>query len=143
MNATPENFKPGERWLVWRYSYQTLREPPLEMTCIEWAQSGKFVKVMHGISKGVEWLKDRPFLGERLPDVESGNNQTGQASGVEVVGYKQWICDCTHCTRIKAEIEEAEKRGWAGKAADFFAALCGCADCKRKAESNANAEAKA
>lgn len=86
MNATPENFKPGERWLVWRQSYQTLREPPLEMTCIEWAQSGKFIKVMHGISKGVEWLKDRPFLGERLPDVESGNNQTGQASGVEATG---------------------------------------------------------
>lgn len=80
MNATPENFKPGERWLIAQYSNIA------EVQCLEWSQSGLFVKVQYARGGTPLWLSETLKLLERLPDVESGNNQTGQTGGVEAAG---------------------------------------------------------
>lgn len=81
MNATPENFKPGERWLLRYASDYAL----YESVCVEWSPSGDFVKVKHPqvlTTGGVftQWRGARVGarsvieLLERLPDVESMDN---------------------------------------------------------------------
>lgn len=95
MNATPENFKPGERWLAAMGLYT--RPSPVEIVCLEWSRSGQYVKVKRVQSGTVNW-EMKPFkLLERLPD-ESGNNQTGQARRVEA--------PCGKCAYCRWEIEQ-------------------------------------
>lgn len=112
MNATPETFKPGERWLSRKYGSLA------EIVCVEWSPSGKAVLFYFPNSGGdsVRIWREPEELGcllERLPDVESGNYQTGQARGVEEAGasivFSLWPCICAHCCDTKAQIKEAIK----------------------------------
>lgn len=126
MNTTPESFKidPGfETVTVDFYSFRP--EPGLsrvlararfgnnqyvELTCLEWSPSKIRVKVdftMDGRTQHGIWIDPGNSLEliERLPDVESGNHKTGQASGVEATGG-EWLCTCDHCTKIKAWVKK-------------------------------------
>ena len=71
--ATPETFKPGERWLVYLFDFgQTCA---LEVYCLEWSPSKKFVKIefaQHGTER---WEHNPNTLVERLPDESSVNNE--------------------------------------------------------------------
>ena len=71
--ATPETFKPGERWLVYLFDFgQTCA---LEVYCLEWSPSKKFVKIefaQHGTER---WEHNPITLVERLPDESSVNNE--------------------------------------------------------------------
>ena len=80
--ATPENFKPGERWLIVDSSYQSLRGPFHEVKCLEWSPSGKYVKVQ-SLGGSTMWLLDRPYLLERLPDESKTNQAAEPARAVE------------------------------------------------------------
>lgn len=82
MNATPENFKPGEQWLCAFDKYGIIQIREVE--CLGWAESSNYVKVRYFYWDNesgdrladVRWISEMPELLERLPD-ESGNNQTG------------------------------------------------------------------
>lgn len=127
MTATPENFKPGERWLCALDRYGSIQVREVE--CLRWSESSTYVKVRYFFWDSesgkrlaeVSWISEMPELLERLPDVESGNNQTGQASGVEtdsLIRFARllivnWPCRCDHCKVQKAKAytrtEEAEE----------------------------------
>lgn len=123
MNATPENFKPGERWLF------SFCNKLLEVICIEWSPSGTGVKICYPgtpiLAKCYDgqWLTpdDLGELHERLPDVESGNHKTESPRRLEtdsIISFAKlfvvnWGCQCRHCKVVKAKtytrIQEIEK----------------------------------
>lgn len=83
--ATPEDFKPGERWLAVSEGWQSLRGPFHEVECIEWSPSGKYVKVRFLTSGIVLWFPDVDvlYLLERLPDESKTNQAPEPARTVE------------------------------------------------------------
>ena len=96
MTATPETFKPGERWLQAGFC------GPIEVVCVEWAPSGKWVKILTVSVGKADWViaevtelyagGERRLntieLLERLPDEkQSGSNQAEPARGTEAAGF--------------------------------------------------------
>lgn len=115
MNATPENFKPGERWLMAGSPFA------IEVVCVEWSPSSEWVKMLIVSSDKAGWFRATELIEqsntltggrnlyqtptikllERLPDVESGNYKTESESRLEAAG-REWPCTCDHCAKIKA-----------------------------------------
>lgn len=94
MTATPETFKPGERWLM-RDVKLTLHD----MTCLEWSPTLCFVRVFWNLERvwvGAHSLSSLEMV-ERLPD-ESGNHKTESARGTEA--------HCGQCACCRWEIEQ-------------------------------------
>ncbi len=117
MNATPETFKPGERWLM-RDVVRALHD----LTCLEWSPTLCFVRVFWNLER--VWMEAHSLssleMVERLPDVESGNHKTEPARRLEtdsLIRFARllivnWPCRCDHCKVQKAKAytrtEEAE-----------------------------------
>ena len=117
MNATPENFKPGESWLCAFNKYGSVQIREVE--CLRWSESSDYVKVRYFYWDNesgerladVGWMSEMPELLERLPDVESGNNQARPARRLEtdsLVRFAKlfivnWPCRCDHCKVQKAK----------------------------------------
>lgn len=101
MSVTPENFKPGERWLIMAYNML------IEVVCMEWSPSGRCCKIRYSSGNNY-WLNDESLvqfdLLERLPDVESGNHQTESKSGAEADSGN--ACDREDCQRIRQELTQ-------------------------------------
>lgn len=98
----------------------------IELTCLEWSPSKTRVKVEMNdggrITRGI-WIDigDALEFVERLPDVESGNNQAESPRRIEtdsLIRFARllivnWPCRCDHCKVQKAKAytrtEEAEQ----------------------------------
>lgn len=101
--ATPENFKPGERWLAVSEGWQSLQGPFHEVECIEWSPSGKYVKVRFLTSGIVLWFPDVPYLLERLPD-ESKVDKTAEPA--RTVEDDSELCQREDCRAIRQELTQ-------------------------------------
>ena len=109
--ATPDNFKPGERWLVKDNEFS--REL-CEVRCLEWSPSGIRCKFEYVNSGSKNWSDTTHwYLVERLPD-ESKTNQTAEpARAVEDDSFSRhfkffnfiWPCICDHCNQQKAKLK--------------------------------------
>ncbi len=116
--ATPENFKPGERWLAVSDGWQSLRGPFHEVECLEWSPSGKYVKVRFLTSGIVLWFLDVPYLLERLPDESKADKTAKSARAVEDDSFSRhfkfftfiWPCICDHCNQQKAKLKASHDR---------------------------------
>ncbi len=97
MTATPETFKPGERWLCARERFTGQREI-FEVQCIEWSESGLYCKIFtfYWDNEEGKQLSETRWsaamteceLLERLPDEkQSGSNQAKPARGTEAAGF--------------------------------------------------------
>ena len=122
MNVTPETFKPGERWLIQNY------RNVIEVVCIEWSPSGKWVKYRAGLAALDSWIwtDGRIELVERLPD-ESANYKTGQAGGVEAPCGKCACCRWVIEKQRKKIYEAIEKGGieYEGEEGKTFSVITG------------------
>lgn len=115
MNATPETFKPGERWLIWHH------RTGLEVICLEWSPSGKWVKYRSLVAAPDSWIwtDEKLELLERVPlpentaerlaralkrfeDGEGGNHKTESKSRPEA--------PCGECACCKWVIEKQRKK---------------------------------
>lgn len=107
-HATPETFKPGERWLVEGFG----ESAPLEVTCLEWAPSERFVKLQYGMSEAECW-RQPPILIERLPNESEIDKAAEPARTVEDDSFSShfraflflWPCICDHCQEQKEKIK--------------------------------------
>lgn len=93
MTATPETFKPGERWLCARERFTGQREI-FEVQCIEWSESGLYCKIFtfYWDNEEGKRLSETRWsaamteceLLERLPDEkQSGSDKAEPARGTE------------------------------------------------------------
>lgn len=115
MNATPETFKPGQRWLMAGFNGMAI-----EVVCVEWAHSGEWVKVLIVSNDKADWIRATELVDqsdaitggrnlhnryviellERLPD-ESGNHKTESESRAET--------PCGECACCRWVIEKQRK----------------------------------
>ena len=102
--ATPETFKPGERWLV-----SLTGTDVVEAYCLEWSPTNLFCKCKFpSFEEGeqVQWLRfvSNIELLERLPDESSVNQAAATAGSVE--GNSAKPCEREDCRRIRQELTQ-------------------------------------
>ncbi len=101
--ATPDNFKPGERWLAVSEEWQLMRGPFHDVKCLEWSPTKKYVKVQFLTSGIISWLFDTFYLLERLPD-ESKTNQAAEPA--RAVEDDSELCQREDCRAIRQELTQ-------------------------------------
>ena len=98
--ATPETFKPGERWLVRDFA-QKLHD----VTCLEWSPSLLRVRVFWNLER--VWIEASSLSGceliERLPD-ESKTNQAAEPA--RAVEDDSELCQREDCRAIRQELTQ-------------------------------------
>lgn len=99
--ATPENFKPGERWLVKDNEFS--REL-CEVRCLEWSPSGIRCKFEYVNSGSRNWSDTTHwYLVERLPD-ESKVDKTAEPA--RTVENDSELCQREDCRAIRQELTQ-------------------------------------
>ncbi len=103
--ATPDNFKPGERWLVKDNEFS--REL-CEVRCLEWSPSGIRCKFEYVNSGSKNWSDTTHwYLVERLPDESKTNQAAEPARAVEDdSAFRVVFCDCILCKTVRKEHAE-------------------------------------
>jgi len=121
--ATPESFKPGERWLVYLFDFGQTRT--IEIYCLEWSPSKKFVKIEFA-QRGTERWEHNPItLVERLPNESSDDKTTATAGAVEDDSPN---CNCILC-QVRSEGRAAQAAPEVE--AEIVRTICRCERCEK------------